>query len=77
MDSSAPTKDQEDIPTFDEWKKKMLEVEIEKSEAVLTVLAGLSETVLAGLSESVLSETVLSVLSEAVLTVLSETVRQC
>lgn len=35
VDSSTPTKDPEDIPTFDEWKKKMMEVEIEKSEGVL------------------------------------------
>lgn len=37
VDPSVPPKDQEDIPTFDEWKKKMMEVEIEKSKAVLTV----------------------------------------
>ncbi|KAL2097723.1 hypothetical protein ACEWY4_006930 [Coilia grayii] len=36
VDSSAPTKDPEDIPTFDEWKKKMMEVEIEKSQTTHT-----------------------------------------
>ncbi|XP_041952588.1 SUN domain-containing ossification factor-like isoform X3 [Alosa sapidissima] len=36
VDSSAATKDPEDIPTFDEWKKKMMEVEIEKSQTTHT-----------------------------------------
>lgn len=30
-DSSVSSKDPEDIPTFDEWKRKMMEVEKEKS----------------------------------------------
>lgn len=30
-DSTASSKDPEDIPTFDEWKRKMMEVEKEKS----------------------------------------------
>lgn len=31
-DSSVSCKDPEDIPTFDEWKRKVMEVEKEKSE---------------------------------------------
>lgn len=31
-DPSVPSK--EDIPTFDEWKKQVMEVEMEKSECV-------------------------------------------
>lgn len=31
-DPSVPTK--EDIPTFDEWKKQVMEVEMEKSKGV-------------------------------------------
>lgn len=31
-DPSVPSK--EDIPTFDEWKKQVLEVEMEKSKAI-------------------------------------------
>lgn len=30
-DNSESSKDPEDIPTFDEWKRKMMEVEKEKS----------------------------------------------
>lgn len=30
-DNSVSSKDPEDIPTFDEWKRKMMEVEKEKS----------------------------------------------
>lgn len=34
-ESSVSCKDPEDIPTFDEWKRKVMEVEKEKSECVL------------------------------------------
>ncbi|XP_034038662.1 SUN domain-containing ossification factor-like isoform X2 [Thalassophryne amazonica] len=36
MDSAMSCKDPEDIPTFDEWKRKMMEVEKEKSQATHT-----------------------------------------
>lgn len=36
------TKDPEDIPTFDEWKKKMMEVETEKSK--IDGVPGLSQS---------------------------------
>ncbi|XP_063075343.1 SUN domain-containing ossification factor-like [Engraulis encrasicolus] len=45
VDSSTPTKDPEDIPTFDEWKKKMMEVEIEKSQTTHTSSNGATHTV--------------------------------
>lgn len=32
-DSSVSSKDPEDIPTFDEWKRKVMEVEKEKSKS--------------------------------------------
>ena len=32
-DPSGASKDPEDIPTFDEWKRKMMEVEKEKSKS--------------------------------------------
>lgn len=35
-DSSVSTKDPEDIPTFDEWKRKMMEVEKEKTQSTHT-----------------------------------------
>nr|XP_012779005.2 SUN domain-containing ossification factor isoform X2 [Maylandia zebra] len=35
-DSSVSTKDPEDIPTFDEWKRKMMEVENEKTQSTHT-----------------------------------------
>uniref|UniRef100_H2SYM5 SUN domain-containing ossification factor-like n=1 Tax=Takifugu rubripes TaxID=31033 RepID=H2SYM5_TAKRU len=44
-DHSDPTvscKDPEDIPTFDEWKRKMMEVEKEKTQAVHTANSGAS-----------------------------------
>ncbi|KAL6491154.1 hypothetical protein MHYP_G00014990 [Metynnis hypsauchen] len=44
-DPSVPNKDQEDIPTFDEWKKIMLEVENEKSQTTHTSYNGGSSTV--------------------------------
>lgn len=37
-DSSVSTKDPEDIPTFDEWKRKMMEVENEKSTIRIWIL---------------------------------------
>lgn len=33
-DPALPSKDAEDIPTFDEWKKIMMEVENEKSKTL-------------------------------------------
>ncbi|XP_036452691.1 LOW QUALITY PROTEIN: SUN domain-containing ossification factor-like [Colossoma macropomum] len=44
-DPSVTGKDQEDIPTFDEWKKIMLEVENEKSQTTHTSCNGGSGTV--------------------------------
>ncbi|XP_017541005.2 SUN domain-containing ossification factor-like isoform X1 [Pygocentrus nattereri] len=44
-DPSVPNKDQEDIPTFDEWKKIMLEVENEKSQTTHTSYNAGSSTV--------------------------------
>uniref|UniRef100_A0A8C9T5S0 SUN domain-containing ossification factor n=1 Tax=Scleropages formosus TaxID=113540 RepID=A0A8C9T5S0_SCLFO len=42
-DPSVPSK--EDIPTFDEWKKKVMEVEKEKSQSLHTTSSGSSHTV--------------------------------
>ncbi|XP_056149037.1 SUN domain-containing ossification factor-like isoform X2 [Lampris incognitus] len=39
-DSSVGNKDPEDIPTFDEWKRKMMEVEKEKTQATHTSTNG-------------------------------------
>ncbi|KAI4886342.1 hypothetical protein NFI96_010916 [Prochilodus magdalenae] len=44
-DPSVPNKDPEDIPTFDEWKKIMMEVENEKSQTTHTSCNGGSSTV--------------------------------
>ncbi|CAN9503093.1 unnamed protein product [Ophioblennius macclurei] len=44
-DSSASSKDPEDIPTFDEWKRKMMEVEKEKTLTTHTSNNGASHTV--------------------------------
>ncbi|XP_049338814.1 SUN domain-containing ossification factor isoform X2 [Astyanax mexicanus] len=44
-DPSVPHKDPEDIPTFDEWKKKMMEEENEKSQTTHTSCNGGSSTV--------------------------------
>ncbi|XP_014047209.2 SUN domain-containing ossification factor isoform X1 [Salmo salar] len=44
-DPSVATKDPEDIPTFDEWKKKMMEVETEKTQATHTSSNGGSHAV--------------------------------
>ncbi|XP_026230345.1 SUN domain-containing ossification factor-like isoform X2 [Anabas testudineus] len=44
-DSSVSTKDPEDIPTFDEWKRKMMEVEKEKTQSTHTSNNGASHTV--------------------------------
>ncbi|XP_035375643.1 SUN domain-containing ossification factor isoform X2 [Electrophorus electricus] len=44
-DPSVPSKDPEDIPTFDEWKKIMMEVENEKSQTTHTSCNGGSSTV--------------------------------
>uniref|UniRef100_A0A4W5P6G3 SUN domain-containing ossification factor n=1 Tax=Hucho hucho TaxID=62062 RepID=A0A4W5P6G3_9TELE len=44
-DPSVATKDPEDIPTFDEWKKKMMEVETEKTQATHTSANGGSHAV--------------------------------
>ncbi|KAL4634949.1 SUN domain-containing ossification factor isoform X2 [Arapaima gigas] len=43
MDPSVPSK--EDIPTFDEWKKKVMEVEKEKSQSLHTSSGGSPHTV--------------------------------
>ncbi|XP_068196500.1 SUN domain-containing ossification factor-like isoform X2 [Antennarius striatus] len=43
-DSSASGKDPEDIPTFDEWKRKMMEVEKEKTQSGHTSNNGASHT---------------------------------
>ncbi|XP_066537650.1 SUN domain-containing ossification factor-like isoform X2 [Hoplias malabaricus] len=45
MDPSVLSKDPEDIPTFDEWKKIMMEVENEKSQTTHTSCNGGSSTV--------------------------------
>ncbi|XP_028988022.1 SUN domain-containing ossification factor-like isoform X2 [Betta splendens] len=44
-DSSVSSKDPEDIPTFDEWKRKMMEVEKEKTLSTHTSNNGASNTV--------------------------------
>ncbi|XP_070304914.1 SUN domain-containing ossification factor isoform X1 [Salvelinus sp. IW2-2015] len=44
-DPSVATKDPEDNPTFDEWKKKMMEVETEKTQATHTSTNGGSHAV--------------------------------
>ncbi|XP_054889103.1 SUN domain-containing ossification factor-like isoform X2 [Poeciliopsis prolifica] len=44
-DSTASSKDPEDIPTFDEWKRKMMEVEKEKTLSTHTSNNGGSQTV--------------------------------
>nr|XP_020474000.1 SUN domain-containing ossification factor-like isoform X2 [Monopterus albus] len=44
-DTSVGSKDPEDIPTFDEWKKKMMEVEKEKTLSTHTSSNGGSQTV--------------------------------
>ncbi|XP_076018321.1 SUN domain-containing ossification factor isoform X2 [Genypterus blacodes] len=44
-DSSVSSKDPEDIPTFDEWKRKMMEVEKEKTHSTHTSANGGSHTV--------------------------------
>ncbi|XP_018532874.1 SUN domain-containing ossification factor isoform X2 [Lates calcarifer] len=44
-DSSTSSKDPEDIPTFDEWKRKMMEVEKEKTQSTHTLNNGGSHTV--------------------------------
>ncbi|XP_044076841.1 SUN domain-containing ossification factor-like isoform X2 [Siniperca chuatsi] len=44
-DSSVSSKDPEDIPTFDEWKRKMMEVEKEKTQSTHTSNNGASHTV--------------------------------
>ncbi|XP_053485766.1 SUN domain-containing ossification factor isoform X2 [Ictalurus furcatus] len=44
-DPSLPSKDPEDIPTFDEWKKIMMEVENEKSQTTHTSCNGGSSVV--------------------------------
>eukprot|EP00064_Thunnus_orientalis_P013008 superscaffoldBa00002063_g13045 len=44
-DSSVSSKDPEDIPTFDEWKRKMMEVEKEKTLSTHTSTNGGSHTV--------------------------------
>uniref|UniRef100_A0A3P8RK37 SUN domain-containing ossification factor n=1 Tax=Amphiprion percula TaxID=161767 RepID=A0A3P8RK37_AMPPE len=44
-DSSVSGKDPEDIPTFDEWKRKMMEVEKEKTLSTHTSNNGASQTV--------------------------------
>ncbi|XP_056912842.1 SUN domain-containing ossification factor-like isoform X2 [Takifugu flavidus] len=41
-DPTVSCKDPEDIPTFDEWKRKMMEVEKEKTQAVHTANSGAS-----------------------------------
>ncbi|KAM3866053.1 SUN domain-containing ossification factor [Diretmus argenteus] len=45
IDPSVSTKDPEDIPTFDEWKRKMIEVEKEKTQATHTSANGGSHPV--------------------------------
>ncbi|XP_040000081.1 SUN domain-containing ossification factor-like isoform X2 [Xiphias gladius] len=45
VDSSVSSKDPEDIPTFDEWKRKMMEVEKEKTLSAHTSNNGGSHTV--------------------------------
>ncbi|KAL4656015.1 SUN domain-containing ossification factor-like isoform X2 [Arapaima gigas] len=45
VDPSVPNKDHGDIPTFDEWKKKMMEVEKEKSLSTHTPPSGNPATV--------------------------------
>ncbi|XP_046882888.1 SUN domain-containing ossification factor isoform X2 [Hypomesus transpacificus] len=44
-DPSVAPKDPEDIPTFDEWKRKMMEVEKEKIQATHTSSSGASRAV--------------------------------
>ncbi|XP_070701935.1 SUN domain-containing ossification factor-like [Pempheris klunzingeri] len=44
-DSSVSSKDPEDIPTFDEWKRKVMEVEKEKTQSTHTSNIGASHTV--------------------------------
>lgn len=44
-DSSVSSKDPEDIPTFDEWKRKVMEVEKEKTQSTHTSNNGASHTV--------------------------------
>ncbi|XP_041805585.1 SUN domain-containing ossification factor-like isoform X2 [Chelmon rostratus] len=44
-DSSVSSKDPEDIPTFDEWKRKVMEVEKEKTQSTHTANNGASHTV--------------------------------
>ncbi|XP_008292104.1 SUN domain-containing ossification factor isoform X2 [Stegastes partitus] len=44
-DSGVSSKDPEDIPTFDEWKRKMMEVEKEKTLSTHTSNNGASQTV--------------------------------
>ncbi|KAB5579002.1 hypothetical protein PHYPO_G00189560 [Pangasianodon hypophthalmus] len=44
-DPALPSKDAEDIPTFDEWKKIMMEVENEKSQTTHTSFQGGSSAV--------------------------------
>ncbi|KAM9322518.1 SUN domain-containing ossification factor [Pholidichthys leucotaenia] len=44
-DSSVSGKDPEDIPTFDEWKRKVMEVEKEKTQSTHTSTNGGSHTV--------------------------------
>ncbi|XP_035526583.1 SUN domain-containing ossification factor-like isoform X1 [Morone saxatilis] len=44
-DSSVGSKDPEDIPTFDEWKRKVMEVEKEKTQSTHTSNNGASHTV--------------------------------
>ncbi|KAM3603738.1 uncharacterized protein V6R79_001374 [Siganus canaliculatus] len=44
-DSSVSTKDPEDIPTFDEWKRKVMEVEKEKTQSSHTSNNGASHVV--------------------------------
>ncbi|KAM4605479.1 SUN domain-containing ossification factor [Polymixia lowei] len=44
-DTSTGSKDPEDIPTFDEWKRKMMEVEKEKTQATHTSTNGGSHPV--------------------------------
>ncbi|XP_059199844.1 SUN domain-containing ossification factor-like isoform X2 [Centropristis striata] len=44
-DSSVSSKDPEDIPTFDEWTRKMMEVENEKTQSTHTTNNGAAHTV--------------------------------
>ncbi|XP_041659117.1 SUN domain-containing ossification factor-like isoform X2 [Cheilinus undulatus] len=44
-DTSVSSKDPEDIPTFDEWKRKVMEVEKEKTQSTHTSNNGASTTV--------------------------------